>query len=140
MGESRWDRERRHLNEDHEARRKQSKMFIELLKTSTPASSPKVSEEFIRLGAEWMRGKTAILSEISDNPFLSEETRATWSGVLERATLTDDDDTALTDLKFKMMLEAARFDGRVGRLASLTALGGELSTLIDTRVQARGHL
>lgn len=122
----------------------QSKVFIHLLKTSSPAqapaSSPKVSKEFTRLGVEWMRRKTAILAEISVNQFLSDETKVAWSAVLERATVTDDDDAALTDLKFRMMLESARFDGRVGRFASLTALGGELSTLIELRVQARRHL
>ena len=155
MGESRWERKQRHLNEVHKFRREQTKRTIGLWKSrerinrltdeieaagaGTPDDHP-VSKEFRRLGVEWHLKKTSILAQISGNPFLDDETKAAWTRVLETTTLTDDDDESLTSLRFKVMMESFRFDGRLGRNASLTPLVGEVETLIAIRVQARPHL
>jgi hypothetical protein len=153
MGESRSDRERRHLNEDHRARRAQSKRTIGLYKSQerigrltdaiesaqTPDERP-IPEEFTRLAVEWMYKKSSILSTISSSPFLTDETKAAWSRVLQEATVTDRDDATLTDLRLSVMFESVKFDGRPGRSASLTELVGEVATLIQIRVQARAHL
>jgi len=155
MGESRWQRKQRHLNEDHKFRREQSKRTIGLWKSKeridrlsddiqaaggkAPDERP-VSKEFARLGLEWNLKKTSLLAEISSNPFLTDRTKAAWSRVLETATLTDDDDENLTSLRGKVMIESIRFDGRVGRIASLTPLVGKVEALIEIRVQSRPHL
>jgi hypothetical protein len=159
MGESRWERERRHLNEDHQARRIQSKLTMGLLKSqervnrltdaiesAQKTSAPQAPAEerpiskLNGLGAEWMYKKNAILEEISSTPFLADETKAAWSRVLQSESLSDRDDSHLTALRFTIMLESARFDGRPGRWASLTELVGKVSKLMEIRVQARARL
>jgi len=154
MGESHWDRKRRHLNEDHEFRRKQSKRTMGLIKSqeridrltdaiddagAAPASERPVSKEFTRLGVEWMRKKTSILAAISGNPFLTDSMKAEWCQMLQAQALTEDDDADLTGLRGRVLLESVKFDGRLGRSASMTELVGDLETLIGIRVQARAH-
>ena len=165
MGEGYWERQRRYLNEDHAARRKESRRTIGLIKSKEridrlteaiesaradkpqpqpqPESEPEPTEfsaEFRRLGVEWITKKTAVIAEIDDNPFLPDETRSAWRGMLTAATLTDSDDTPLTDLWWKISLDTMKFDGRLGRAGSLVALAGSIGTLIEIRTRARAEM
>jgi hypothetical protein len=158
MGETYWERRRRHLNEDHAARRAESNRTIGLIcsqekidrltaaigtAAGTPANTPdpSLSEEFRRLGVEWMMKKTAILQEIAERRFLAPHVKAAWRRTLEATTLTDRDDESLTGLRGRMILESVRGASfEVGRSASISALVGSVSTLIDIRVQARAAL
>jgi len=155
MGESHWERKQRHLNEDHAARRKQSERTIGLIKSqeridrltadiesaSTGSEEPQASsEEFRRLGVEWMIKKTSTMAEIDTNPYLSADLKAAWRGTLQQTTLTHSDDDDLTSLRARILLEAIKFDPRPGRTHSLMALTNNITALVETRTQARAEM
>lgn len=155
MGESRWQRKQRHLNEDHAARRKQSKRTIDLMKSqeridrlsadiesaSTDRTEPPAfSAEFRRLGVEWIMKKTSTMAEIDSNPYLSADLKAAWRSTLEQTALTDSDDEDLTSLRARILLHAMKFDPRPGRVDSLVVLTGSVTTLIELRTRARAEM
>jgi hypothetical protein len=156
MGESRLEREQRHLNEDHAARQKESKRTIGLIQSearinrttadieaaaTAGSAEPRASSaEFRRLGVEWMVKKTSTMAEIDNNPYLSADLKIAWCGTLQQTTLTDSDDDDLTSLRGKILLEAIKYDPRPGRLNSLMALTNSITTLIETRTQARAEM
>ena len=151
MGETYWERRRRHLNEDHAARRAASQRTMGLLRSqeridrltaaiSASSPGPTISEAFRRLGVEWIMTKTKTLQDIAGNTFLAPEVKADWCGVLEATTLTDRDDESLTALRGRMILASVRSGFEPGRVASVSALVGSVSTLIDIRIRARAEL
>lgn len=155
MGETYWERKQRHLNEDHDGRRKQSKRTIDLIKSqdridrltadieaaSTGRNEPGAfSEDFRRLGVEWVTKKTSTMAEIDNNPYLSADVKSAWGSTLRATTLTGSDDDDLTSLRAEILLEAIKFDPRPGRFDSLMAMANSIAALIDTRTQARTEL
>lgn len=155
MGESRWQRKQRHLNEDHAARRKQSKRTIDLIRSQeridrisadieaagTDLTGPAAfSAEFRRLGVEWIMKKTSTMAEIDGNPYLPADLKAAWRSTLEQTTLTDSDDEGLTSLRARIMLEAMKFDPRPGRVDSLVVLISSVTALIELRTRARAEM
>ena len=154
MGESYWERKRRHLNEDHDARRKQSKRTMGLLKSqekieqltghieaaTARSDERRSSEEFRRLGVEWMLKKSSTVAEISHHPYLSADLKTAWCRTLEQTTLTHPDEDDLISLRAKILLEAIKFDLRPGRVHSLTALASSITALIELRAGARAEM
>jgi hypothetical protein len=151
MPESYWQRKRRHLNEDHAARRAQSERTMGLIRSQAeidrlaaatsgaPGSEPEFSETFRRLGVEWIMKKTAIMTAISTTDMLSPELKAEWLRVLEESTLTDRDDTPLEHLRTRVFREAMKGGHILERGGFMIGLLTGLGTLIDTRVQARAE-
>jgi hypothetical protein len=151
MPENYWQRKRRHLNEDHAARRAQSERTMGLIRSQAeidrlaaatsgaPGSEPEFSETFRRLGVEWIMKKTAIMTEISTTDMLSPELKAEWLRVLEESTLTDRDDTPLENLRSQVFREALKGGHILERGGFMIGLLTGLGTLIDTRVQARAE-
>jgi hypothetical protein len=153
MPEDYWERKRRHLSEDHAARRAESKRTMDLIRSQaevdrlaaatgesgSPADQT-FSETFRRLGVEWIMTKTSVMKEIAGNEHLAPQERAEWHLVLERSALTDRDDEPLEGLRSRVFREAMKFDQELDRKGTLFALFGSLGTLIDIRVRARAEL
>ncbi|MGH3900759.1 MAG: hypothetical protein ACRDTA_21455 [Pseudonocardiaceae bacterium] len=154
MGESYWERKQRHLNDDHEARRKQSKRTMGLLKAqenieqltghieAATASSDEwtSSDEFRRLGVEWMLKKSSTIVEISNDPYLSADLKTVWCRTLKETTLTHPDEDDLISVWAGVLLEVFKFDLRPGRVLSLTALASSITALIELRAGARAEM
>ena len=149
MGESYWERKQRHLNEDHEARRKESERTMGLLKSqqridelsaglerSASADRP-INEDFLSLQREWIDNLTATMMEISSCAFLSDEQKAAWQRTLEQVFLTDRDDSALVALRGQILREAFKLDPRMERGPTLIAHANRVATLIALIARAR---
>jgi hypothetical protein len=149
VGEDYWERRQRHLNEDHEARRRESERTMGLLrsqeridelsadiKRSTAADGP-INEDFLRLQREWIDNKSATMTEISNCSFLSDEQKAAWLRTVEQVILTERDDSALVTLRGQIIREAFKLDPRLGRGPSLVALVNRIATLIALIARAR---
>jgi hypothetical protein len=152
MPEDYWERKRRHLNEDHAARRAESKRTMGLIRSqaeldrlaaaagaTASRAEQAFSETFRQLGVEWIMRKTSIMEEIAGNEHLTAELRAQWRQALEQATLTDRDDEALERLRSQVFREGMRIDLGFERAGSLVGLNLNLGALIDIRVRARAE-
>lgn len=161
MGEGHWERKRRHLNEDHAARRKQAQRTIGLIKiqdridrisgkieaANSEAANSKgnepaeCSEELRRLGVEWITRKSAVMAEVDGSPYLSADLKTEWCATLDRATLTDSADDDLDGLRATTLLEAIKIKiDQPGRCGSVLALANGVTALIETRMQARAQM
>lgn len=156
MVEGYWERKRRQLNEDHTFRRAQSGRDICLIRSQyeidqlterierAADNDPEVafSKKFRRLGPEWMIKKASTLTEISDNPDLSEDIKEAWRRTLDRVILTAPDEVALTNLLGQVQAEAIRqlLAGSAPAWLRLSVLARSIAGLIEIHEAARAEL
>jgi hypothetical protein len=111
MGESRWEKEQRWLNEDHAARRAESRRQIELDKGRAEIKATEeriaaagragrpISPEYTRLQVEWSTKKPKLIERIATQSDLPADTRAAWCRTLESTLFAARDTSDLVALR-----------------------------------------